>query len=202
MRQPVRPPAVAGSFYPQDPQRLAAEVKALLAAALPPFVEVRVVDVTPVASGWSAQEGAPAFAWPVARGRTALAVLDPLAPHRWLAEIDDTLHLVEAGTGSADLPRVSLAEPLERWAVVPDEGRWREGVARYRRRVVLVLGEGVLFVAAMVSVPRSVEAKSSPARFRLSASSSSRSTIGSTAWPGSTSISARRTPTAGWRSPA
>lgn len=36
MRQPVRMPAVAGSFYPQEPRRLAAEVKALLAAALPP----------------------------------------------------------------------------------------------------------------------------------------------------------------------
>jgi signal transduction histidine kinase len=132
-------------------RRLVQSAPGVIPAALPPFVEIRVVDVAPVASGWTAQDGGPAFAWPVTRGRTALAVLDPLAPHRWLAEIDDTLHLVEAGTGSADLPRISLAEPLDRWAVVPDEGRWREGVARYRRRVVLVLGEGVLFVAAMVS---------------------------------------------------
>jgi len=36
MRQAVRPPAVAGSFYPEEPRRLAAHVQALLAQALPP----------------------------------------------------------------------------------------------------------------------------------------------------------------------
>ncbi len=123
----------------------------VIPAALPPFVDVRVVGDSPGASGWVSQDGGSGFAWPVGRGRTALAVLDPLAPHRWLAEIDETLHLVEAGKGNADPPRVALTAPLDRWAVVPDQGRWREGVARYRRRVALVLGEGVLFVAAMVS---------------------------------------------------
>jgi AmmeMemoRadiSam system protein B len=36
MRRSVRPPAVAGSFYPQEPRRLAAELKALLERARPP----------------------------------------------------------------------------------------------------------------------------------------------------------------------
>ena len=36
MEHAVRPPAVAGAFYPADPTRLRAEVAALLAAAAPP----------------------------------------------------------------------------------------------------------------------------------------------------------------------
>ena len=36
MRRPVRMPAVAGSFYPEEPRRLAAEVQALLEQARPP----------------------------------------------------------------------------------------------------------------------------------------------------------------------
>ena len=47
MRPPVRPPAVAGSFYPQAPRRLAADVQALLEQALPPRGERPVALVVP-----------------------------------------------------------------------------------------------------------------------------------------------------------
>jgi MEMO1 family protein len=47
MRLPVRPPAVAGTFYPQDPKRLAAEVKALLEQARPPDGERPIALVVP-----------------------------------------------------------------------------------------------------------------------------------------------------------
>ena len=47
MRPPVRPPAVAGSFYPQEPRRLAADVQALLEQARPPRGERPVALVVP-----------------------------------------------------------------------------------------------------------------------------------------------------------
>jgi MEMO1 family protein len=47
MRQPVRPPAVAGSFYPQEPLRLAAAVRALLDQALPPLGARPIALVVP-----------------------------------------------------------------------------------------------------------------------------------------------------------
>jgi len=67
MRQPVRMPAVAGSFYPEDPGRLGSEVQALLAEACPPRGERPIALIVPhagyvysgliAADGWRQAQG-------------------------------------------------------------------------------------------------------------------------------------------------
>jgi AmmeMemoRadiSam system protein B len=67
MRQPVRPPAVAGSFYPQEPRRLAAELKTLFEQARPPLGGPPIALVVPhagfafsgliAADGWRQAQG-------------------------------------------------------------------------------------------------------------------------------------------------
>jgi signal transduction histidine kinase len=92
------------------------------------------------------------FAWPQGRGRLAIATLDPMAPHRWLEAVSPSLHLVERGTPPAGgLPRVEIGPPLTRFAVSPDAASWAGHLAASRRRVVLVVAEGALFVAALVT---------------------------------------------------
>ena len=75
MRRPVRMPAVAGSFYPEEPRRLAAEVQALLEQARPPRGGRPLALIVPHAgfafSGLIAADG-----WRQAQGhRYALVVL-------------------------------------------------------------------------------------------------------------------------------
>jgi signal transduction histidine kinase len=128
----------------------------------PPFVEVRVVDVVALsqpspgwdpatAMGWLTEGGRPAFAHPLGRGRIALAFLDPQAPYRWLAAIDPTLQLAERNAALAGRPQAPLGPPFNQLLVTPDFHRWEELVDRYRQRVVGVLAEGVLFLAAIVT---------------------------------------------------
>jgi AmmeMemoRadiSam system protein B len=75
MRQPVRMPAVAGSFYPQEPQRLAAELKTLLEQARPPRGERPIALVVPHA-GFAFSGLIAADAWRQAQGhRYDLVVL-------------------------------------------------------------------------------------------------------------------------------
>ena len=75
MRQPVRPPAVAGSFYPQEPRRLAAELKTLLEQALPPLGARPIALVVPHA-GLAFSGLIAADAWRQAQGhRYDLVVL-------------------------------------------------------------------------------------------------------------------------------
>ncbi len=58
----VRPPAVAGSFYPSDAKKLEAAVRGFLADALPPRGERPIAIVTPHAGyGFSGQIAADAF---------------------------------------------------------------------------------------------------------------------------------------------
>ena len=61
MRQPARPPAVAGQFYPEDAKRLQAEVRALLAGAVPARGERPIALILPhagyVYSGQVAADG-------------------------------------------------------------------------------------------------------------------------------------------------
>ncbi len=61
----IRPPAVAGSFYPADAGRLAGEVRALLDAATPPVVElgVRMVIVPHAGYVYSGPVAATAYAF-------------------------------------------------------------------------------------------------------------------------------------------
>jgi AmmeMemoRadiSam system protein B len=75
MRQAVRPPAVAGSFYPLDPKRLAAEVGALLEQALPPR-GVRPIALVVPHAGFAYSGLIAADAWRQAQGhRYDLVVL-------------------------------------------------------------------------------------------------------------------------------
>lgn len=119
----------------------------------PPFVELEIVEARPgLHAGWVEEGGRIGFAWPQGRGRLAIAALDPLAPHRWLQAVSPSLHLVERGTPPAGgLPRVEIGPPLTRYAVSADAASWAGYLAASRRRVVLVVAEGVLFVAALVT---------------------------------------------------
>jgi MEMO1 family protein len=75
MRPPVRMPAVAGSFYPAEPRRLAAEVRALLEQALPPRGARPIALVVPHA-GYACSGLIAADAWRQAQGhRYDLVVL-------------------------------------------------------------------------------------------------------------------------------
>jgi signal transduction histidine kinase len=126
--------------------------RGVIPAAADPFPEVRVVEAgDEVPGGWRSEDGRPAFLWPLRGGLAAVAFLDPESPRRWLAVTDPALRLVDAGTGESTLPRVGLGAPLDRLAVAPDAAQWNDLLARYRRRVVAVVAEGTLFLAAMVS---------------------------------------------------
>ncbi len=75
MRPAVRPPAVAGQFYPDDPRRLEAEVKGLLAAAVAPRGERPLGLVVPHAGYvFSGQVAADAYRQAMGHGYD-LAVL-------------------------------------------------------------------------------------------------------------------------------
>jgi hypothetical protein len=67
MKTAVRPPAVAGSFYPQERKRLAAEIARLLAQALPPRGERPIGLVVPHA-GYAFSGLIAADAWRQAQG--------------------------------------------------------------------------------------------------------------------------------------
>ena len=124
----------------------------IIPPAQEPFVEVRVIERrTDQAPGWSWEEGRAALTWSLGRGHSAVAVLPADAAYRWLDGIDPTLRLVPREGSVLDLPRVALSAPFDRLAVSPDVGEWRQMLASYRRRIVLVVVEGVFFVAAMVS---------------------------------------------------
>lgn len=126
--------------------------RGVIPAAADPFPEVRVIETTPeAAAGWRTEDDRPAFLWPLRGGLAAVAFLDPESPRRWLAVSDASLRLVDAAQGSAGPPRVALPAPLDHLAVAPDLAEWNEELARYRRRVVIMVGEGTLFLAAMVS---------------------------------------------------
>jgi signal transduction histidine kinase len=126
--------------------------RGVIPAAADPFPEVRVTELEgEAAAGWRIQDDRPVFVWPLGGGRAAVAFLDPESPRRWLAVTDPSLRLVDADKGTGKLPRVALGAPLDRLAVAPDVSQWNEMLARYRRRVVVVVVEGTVFLAAMVS---------------------------------------------------
>jgi signal transduction histidine kinase len=126
--------------------------RGIIPATADPFPEVRVAEIaSDVAAGWRIEDDRPAFLWPLGGGRAALAFLDPESPRRWLAVTDPTLRLVDAAAGELTLPRVALAAPLDRLAVAPGVEQWNGLLATYRRSVVVVVIEGTIFLAAMVS---------------------------------------------------
>jgi signal transduction histidine kinase len=126
--------------------------RGVLPVTADPFPELRVVELTgEVAAGWRTEDDRPAFLWPLGGGRAAILFLDPESPRRWLAVTDPTLRLVDADAGASARPRVALAAPLDRLAVAPDLEQWNGLLASYRRGVVLVVVEGTVFLAAMVS---------------------------------------------------
>ena len=126
----------------------------VIPAPTPPFDDERVVDIDPSlppASGWIDYQGRAGFARPLGRGRQVVALLDPQAPYRWLAAISADLELVEARSGETSRPQAALGAPFTRLAVTADFHRWEELLDRYRRRVLVVLGEGIFFFAAIAT---------------------------------------------------
>lgn len=82
-------------------------------------------------------------------GGAVEAILDPQAPARWLAELDSELRLT-TGEGAAGVPAATLPPPLDRWVVTLDKAKWDEALSRYRQRIVVVVAQGGLLVAAMI----------------------------------------------------
>jgi signal transduction histidine kinase len=80
---------------------------------------------------------------------TAVALVRQLTRSTWDLEAIDIV--VDAGAPADDVPRVAIGPPFERLALTPDRAKWTEALAHYRRRVFIVVGEGVLFVVAMVT---------------------------------------------------
>jgi signal transduction histidine kinase len=143
-------------------RRMAELPPGVIPSPSPPFVEVQVVDAIALSPlqpgrdaaptmGWLKTAGRVAFARPLGHERVVLALLDAQAPYRWLAAIDPALQLVEQGAVLAGRPQASLGPPFEPLVVTPDFHRWEDLVDRYRQRVVGVLGEGVLFLAGMLT---------------------------------------------------
>ena len=136
----------------EEARRLVQAPGGLLLSARAPFTDVRVADAGPQPRyGWTEEDGRTTFAWPLGRGQVLLAALDPEVPYRWLQVIDPTSRLVEAGAPADNVPRVAIGPPFEDRALTPDRAKWDEALAHYRRRVVIVVGEGVLFVVAMAT---------------------------------------------------
>jgi signal transduction histidine kinase len=126
----------------------------VIPAATPPFDEVRVVSVGasfPSGAGWTPYQGRIVFVRSLGREREALAFLDPQTPYRWLAALDPELQLVEKPENEGGRPHVSLRAPFEHFVVTPDFQRWAELLDRYRQRVLVVLGEGTFFLAAIIT---------------------------------------------------
>ncbi len=86
---------------------------------------------------------------PLPGGGEVQALLDPQAPQRWLQEFDPELRLL-AVERTAGMPAAVLAPPLDRWAVSLAGPKWEEALSRYRQRVVVVVAQGGLLVAAMI----------------------------------------------------
>ncbi len=141
-------------------QRLLELPPGVIPSAEPPFGEIQVVDesgagdpATAAAAtpGWTDVGGEAAFRVPLRRGRSVVAILDVSAPARWLAEIDPTLRLEKPGSADPELPAVGLPVPLADLVVVPDAADWSAVLASHRRRILLVVVQGVVLMLAMAS---------------------------------------------------
>ena len=131
-----------------------AQAPGVIPAVVPPFTEVRV-DPDPgntTAVGWQRVNDQICLVRPLRRGWRLIAVLDGQAPYHVLAEVAPDLQLVDAGQTGDQRPHVVLAPPLDQLAVTSDLKSWQELLGRHRRRVVLVLAEGGLLLAAMITV--------------------------------------------------
>ncbi len=115
-----------------------------------PWKEVQVLSLPGVVGPAFQRRGEEVrYVAPLPGGGQVQAVLDPQAPARWLAELDPELRLlvVEGTTGR---PAASLAPPLDRWVVSLESQKWDEALSRYRQRIVVVVAQGGLLVAAMI----------------------------------------------------
>jgi len=77
------------------------------------------------------------------------AALDLELLQRWLEEFDPELRCL-AAERTVGMPAASLAPPLDHWAVTLDGPKWEEALSRYRQRIVMVVAQGGLLVAAMI----------------------------------------------------
>jgi signal transduction histidine kinase len=136
----------------EEARRLVQAPTGLLLSARAAFTDVQIgaAGAQP-RFGWIVENDRTAFAWPLGRGERLVATLDPEAPYRWIAVVDPSSQLVDAAAAPGDVPRVAIGPPFERLALTPDRAKWAEALAHYRRRVFIVVGEGVLFVVAMAT---------------------------------------------------
>ncbi len=141
-------------------QRLLELPPGVIPSAEPPFQEIQVVDEggagesSPAPTGvpgWTTVGDEAAFRVPLRRGRSVIAILDSAAPRRWLADIDPTLRLERPDVADPDLPAVRLSAPLDGMVVVPDAADWSTVLASHRRRIVLVVVQGIVLMLAMAS---------------------------------------------------
>ncbi len=115
-----------------------------------PWMQVRVLTSSQgVEPGFQRHGDKVSYHAPLPGRGQVQAVLDPRAPERWLAELDPELRL-QAAQRTGGMPAAALAPPLDHWAVTLDSPKWEEALSRYRQRIVMVVAQGGLLVAAML----------------------------------------------------
>ncbi len=84
MRAAVRPPAVAGAFYPADPRRLAADVRRYLAEASPPVLDFAVRILVVPHAGYVYSGPVAATGYRLLEGRTDLRRIVMVGPSHFV----------------------------------------------------------------------------------------------------------------------
>src|SRR5262245_6820146 len=97
-REKVRPPAVAGQFYPAQPERLRAEVTRLLAAAAAPDIAPKVAPKALIAphAGYIYSGGVAATAFATIRGARAITRVVVIGPAHYVPVRGVAIPTVEA----------------------------------------------------------------------------------------------------------
>lgn len=114
-----------------------------------PWSTVRVSSTEGVEGGFRRHGDEVTYLVPLPGRGQVEAVLDSRVLERWLAELDPDVRLAAVG-GDSGIPSAALAPPLDHRAITVERAKWREALARYRKRIVLVVAQGGLLVAAMI----------------------------------------------------
>lgn len=114
-----------------------------------PWVTVRISSAPAPELGYREELGEVLYRLPLPTGGHLVAVLDPQAPVQWLHTYDPELRLVAAGVANG-APAAPLGPPFDGRVVALDQSKWGAELSRYRQRIVVVVAQGGLLVAAMV----------------------------------------------------
>lgn len=102
---------------------------------------------------WEVREGGVALVLPLHQGLVAEMFLPKEVISRWLQE-----ELPGAQLLTPEVPRkagtelIPLGLPFSGYALAPDRQRWESATTRYRRRVVMVVTEGIFFWVGMAAI--------------------------------------------------